>query len=205
MALPGDRGPTGLTYAEVGATRLAGALPPGYRHLAHRMRVGRGHAAFEAAGEAVMTFRMHQGMHVRPHASGPRATPGMGVTVFLGPRGLSLRAPCEVVWTVDEPRRRGFAYGTLPGHPERGEESFIVDRDEQDAVWLTIRAFSVGGRWYSRAAGPLVPVLQHSYALCCGAVVRRLVREAAETGSAPSAPSGFDHEQGPVAEDLTRG
>lgn len=170
---------SGLTYAEVGATRFDEALPAGYRHLEHRMRIGHGRTAFEAAGEAVVTFRMHQAMHVRPHADAPRAVPGARVTVFLGPGRLSVRAPCEVVWAVDEPRRRGFAYGTLPGHPERGEESFIVDWDEQDAVWLTIRAFSVGGRWYSRAAGPLVPLLQHSYALCCGAVVRRLLRAAA--------------------------
>ena len=167
----------GFTYDEVGATRPGGPLPAGYRHLEHRMRVGTGRAAFETAGEAVVTFRMHAGMHVRPQASGPRAEPGTRVTVQLGPHGLSLRAPCEVVWAVDETRRRGFAYGTLPGHPERGEEAFLVEWDEAgDAVWLTIRAFSVGGRWYTRAAGPLVPLLQHTYALCCGAVLRRIVR-----------------------------
>ena len=187
----------GLTYAEVGATRLEGALPAGYRHLEHRMRVGRGRTAFEAAGEAVVTFRMHQGMHVRPRADAPRAVPGTHVTVFLGPGRLRLSAPCEVVWAVHEPRRRGFAYGTLPGHPERGEEAFIVDWDEQDTVWLTIRAFSVGGRWYSRAAGPLVPIVQHSYALCCGAVLRRLVR-------ALPAPAARDRpEQDRLAENPT--
>jgi uncharacterized protein (UPF0548 family) len=182
-----------LTYNEVGATRPERPLPPGYRHLEHRMRVGRGRAAFEIAGESVVTFRMHQGMHVRPQAGAPRTVPGTRVTVFLGPDGLSLRAPCEVVWAVDEPRRRGFAYGTLAGHPERGEESFIVDWDEQDTVWLTIRAFSVGGRWYSRAAGPLVPLLQHTYALCCGAVVRRLVRT---PGSAAEVAAGASDAHG---------
>ena len=29
-----------------------------------------------------------------------------------------LRAPCRVVYVIDEPDVRGFAYGTLPGHPE---------------------------------------------------------------------------------------
>lgn len=153
------------------------------------MRVGTGFRAFTAAADAVCAWRLHAGMHVRPQADRPRAEPGARVTVHLGPRRpgwLCIAAPCEVVWTVDEPRRRGWAYGTLPGHPERGEESFIVEWDGPDSpdgadgggVWLTVRAFSVGGRWYSRAAGPLVPLLQHSYALTCGVVLRRLTRSA---------------------------
>jgi uncharacterized protein (UPF0548 family) len=38
--------------------------------------------------------------------------------VPLWPRDV----PCRVVYVVDEPRRAGFAYGTLPGHPEIGGE-----------------------------------------------------------------------------------
>lgn len=168
----------GFTYVEVGATRGDGPLPGGYNHLYRRMRVGTGEAAFHAAADAVLSWRMHEGMHVRPQADRPRAVPGARVWLHLGltARLNILRAPCEVVWAVDEPRRQGFAYGTLPGHPERGEEAFIVDRDVEDAVWLTVKAFSLGGKWYTRAAGPLVPVLQNAYALGCGAVVRRLVR-----------------------------
>ncbi|HEX4788367.1 MAG TPA: DUF1990 domain-containing protein [Actinospica sp.] len=168
-----------LTYQEVGATRPGEPLPGGYRHLDRRMRVGSGQAAFEAAGEAVVTFRMHAQMHLKPQASAKRAEPGTFVVLRVGPERLVLlRAPCEVVWAIDEPRRRGFGYGTLPRHPERGEEGFFVDRDEADAVWLTVRAFSAGARWYTRAAGPLVPLFQRGYALYCGAVLRRIVRGA---------------------------
>jgi uncharacterized protein (UPF0548 family) len=91
-------------------------------------------------------------------------------------RLVLVRAQCEVVWVIDEPRRRGFGYGTLRRHPERGEEGFAVDWDEDDAVWLTVRVFSVGARWYTRAAGPLVPLFQRGYALYCAAVLRRIVR-----------------------------
>ncbi|TXN26732.1 DUF1990 family protein, partial [Lacisediminihabitans profunda] len=50
----------------------------------------------------------------------------------------------------DEPQRRGFAYGTLPGHPEEGEESFIVEQTEDGSVWLEISAFSrpANGLWW---------------------------------------------------------
>jgi uncharacterized protein (UPF0548 family) len=50
--------------------------------------------------------------------------------------------PARVVYVIDEPDRRGFAYGTLPGHPERGEEAFVVERQPDGSVWLVIRAFS---------------------------------------------------------------
>jgi uncharacterized protein (UPF0548 family) len=46
----------------------------------------------------------------------------------LGVAAIRLRAPCRIVYVIDEPDRRGFAYGTLPGHPERGEEAFIISR-----------------------------------------------------------------------------
>jgi uncharacterized protein (UPF0548 family) len=46
-----------------------------------------------------------------------------------------------VVWTVDEPDRYGFAYGTLPDHPERGEEACLVEQ-AKGRVTLKIRAFS---------------------------------------------------------------
>src|SRR5690606_5612943 len=69
-------------------------------------------------------------------ASAPRAAPGVTVVLGLGLGPLRLRAPCRIVWTREEDRCAGWAYGTLPGHPESGEESFVVHRDEEDDVWL---------------------------------------------------------------------
>ena len=60
----------------------------------------------------------------------------------LGRRRLAVSAPVRVVYVVDEPRRRGFAYGTLPGHPESGEEAFVVELQEDDEVTFTVTAFS---------------------------------------------------------------
>jgi uncharacterized protein (UPF0548 family) len=57
--------------------------------------------------------------------------------------------PVRVVYVVDEPDRRGAAFGSLPGHPLAGEELFVVERREDDSVWLTVRIFSrpSGGFW----------------------------------------------------------
>ncbi len=61
--------------------------------------------------------------------------------------GIPVKAPVRVVYVIDEPARRGFAYGTLEGHPESGEEAFVVDRTEDGSVWITITAFSRPSAW----------------------------------------------------------
>lgn len=163
----------GLTYPEVGATRT-GELPAGYHHLRHRMPLGAG--VFADAGAAVLTWRMHRAMGVRIDATATRAARGVTVGVGVGVGPVRLSAPCEVVWAVDEDRQAGFGYGTLPGHPERGEEAFLVERDDQDRAWLTVTAFSRPALWYTRVGEPLVVAFQHAYARRCGAVLRQLVR-----------------------------
>ncbi|MEU9251967.1 DUF1990 domain-containing protein [Streptomyces sp. NPDC048270] len=166
-----------LSYPDRGATARR-PLPAGYHHLHHRTRVGRGRAAFEAAGVAVTTFQAHRtsGMLVRADAGAVR--PGSRVVVGIGLGPLRISAPCEVIWTAYEPARVGFAYGTLAGHPESGEESFVVDMDADGTVWFTVTASSRPACWYTRLAGPVVPVLQRSYARWLGRHVRRLAAAA---------------------------
>ena len=78
----------------------------------------------------------------------------------LGP--LRTWAACRVVYVVDEPSRKGFAYGTLPGHPECGEESFIVSIDEGGSVRFDVTAFSRNARWFARLGGPLTGLVQRA-------------------------------------------
>lgn len=166
-----------FTYPEVGATHGDGPLPAGYHHLRHRMRIGKGEAAFHGAADAVLEWRMHKELRLHPQADHIRAEPEANVWLHIGTRHLVLiRVHCRIVWVVDEPRRKGFAYGTMPRHPERGEEAFVLQWEDDDSVWLTIRAFSRAAKWYTRLAGPLVPLFQHVYALCCATALRRLLR-----------------------------
>jgi uncharacterized protein (UPF0548 family) len=88
-----------------------------------------------------------------------------GVTAKLSiPFGpLRIGAPCRVVYIVDEKDRKGFAYGTLAGHPESGEEAFIVERTDDGSVWLQIRSFSrpAGVGWW--LAYPVLRLAQWFY------------------------------------------
>ena len=144
-----------LTYSEVGAT--AGALPAGYHHVQKSAVIGRGRRRFEEAANAGMRWGMLRGAGVRVEATSDVAAVGSDVVVHLGP----VRAPCRVVYVVDEPDRRGFAYGTLPGHAESGEERFMVRHDPAtDEVYAEVVAFSRHGTWWSRLGSPVTSVIQ---------------------------------------------
>ncbi|MBQ0904660.1 DUF1990 family protein [Micromonospora sp. U21] len=160
-----------LTYPEVGRTRH-GPLPGGYHHLRHRFPLPAG--CFEPAAEAVLSWRLHRVAGVRMRTDAPRATEGVLVSAGLGIGPARIWGPCQVIWSEDSPRLAGFGYGTLPGHPERGEEAFVVGRDDTGAVWFEVRAFSRPDRWFTRAAGPAARAVQHGYAWWLGRTLRRL-------------------------------
>lgn len=72
-----------------------------------------------------------------------------------------LTAPCRVVSVVSEPDRRGFAYGTLPGHPESGEELFSVRYDPaDDTAYAQVREFSRPATRWIKAGGPVASSAQ---------------------------------------------
>jgi uncharacterized protein (UPF0548 family) len=144
-----------FTYAEVGAT--AARLPDGYHHVAQSAVIGRGRDRFESAACRVMRWGMLRGAGVRVQASTDVAGVGSVVIVGMGP----IRAPCRVVYVVDEDNRRGYAYGTLKGHPESGEELFSARYDPSTgAVYAEVKAFSRHATWWSKAAGPVTSLLQ---------------------------------------------
>ena len=167
-----------LTYTEVGATRNV-PLPAGYDHLHYRIPIGTGAEVFARAAHAVLTFRMHRAAGLTVRAGAERAAPGVRLTIGLGRLGV----PCEVVYTIEEPSRAGFGYGTLPGHVERGEEAFLVERDSHDRVWFRIVAFSRPARWPAILAGPLTQLGQRGYARLCGRTLKRLCSASRTVGS----------------------
>lgn len=94
----------------------------------------------------------------------PFITPGM-TAVLKYPSGLStVKAPVRVVFTIDEPDRVGFAYGTLPRHPASGEELFVVEHREDDTVWMVFRSFSRPNGAWRKLSAPRWRARQRRYA-----------------------------------------
>ena len=173
--LPSAPEPTGLTYAEVGATQ-AGPLPDGYRHLRVRHLLMPGATAHDlaAVGDALLRWQVHEAALVEVFPDGPEAVPGVRVVSRPGVGPVHLSVPCEVVWVERGADRIGFGYGTLPGHLFRGEEAFTVERDDAGDLWFVVTAFSVPDRWWVRLAGPLTVVGQRLYLRVLARGARRM-------------------------------
>jgi len=145
-----------LTYPEVGATR-EGPLPAGYAHAFRDVRLGEGRTTFDRAVEALFDWRMHRAAGFDVSSVRGPAAEGLDVAPrFLG----LLPIRCRVVYVVDRPDRRGFGYGTLPGHPERGEEAFVVSIAPDGEVRFQIRAFSRPASPLVRLGGPVPGLVQ---------------------------------------------
>jgi uncharacterized protein (UPF0548 family) len=153
------------TYAEVGASRQTD-LPAGYHHVAMSERIGDA-VAFERAVTGLRTWVAHEGAGLRIYPSDPLA-PGATVIAVTSIGPMQMAAPCRVVEIFKGPDFFGFSYGTLPGHPERGEESFVLERRD-GATFFTIRAFSKPVDPLARLAGPVGRAVQRS-------VTRRYLR-----------------------------
>jgi uncharacterized protein (UPF0548 family) len=148
-----------FTYDEVGATARPGDLPAGYHQVRASRVVGCGDAAFRAAVAGVRGWRLHRGQGFLVAPEQPPIEVGTVVAVaapVLPAVPVHVVAACRIAWVVDEPDRFGFGYGTLPIHPESGEEAFVVERDAATGdVRLEIVAFSRPRHPLVRLGGPV--------------------------------------------------
>nr|WP_286343816.1 DUF1990 domain-containing protein [Frondihabitans sucicola] len=100
--------------------------------------------------------------HFSPEGE-PFLTAGTTATLEIRAYGRTTHAPVRVVYVIDEPTRKGFAYGTLEGHPESGEESWVIDQTDDGSVWLTVRAFSRPANWKWRLVSPFLRAQQNKF------------------------------------------
>ncbi|WP_436773333.1 DUF1990 family protein [Yinghuangia sp. YIM S09857] len=148
-----------LTYSEVGGT-LAEVMPVGYHHVERRVRVGRGERDFAVLADAILRWEVQRGAGLTVRAGAERAAVGVDITCGARVGPVRIPVPCRVVAVLDEPARKGFAYGTLPGHPERGEEAFWAELHADGEVWFVVRAFSRPGTWWSKLGAPFARFMQ---------------------------------------------
>jgi uncharacterized protein (UPF0548 family) len=148
-----------LTYREIGATAL-GVLPEGYHHERVSTVVGRGPEVWASAQEALRTWQAHRRARATVTPADAPLLPGTVVVASVRVGPVYVVAPCRVVYSSLETDRFGFAYGTLPGHPEQGEEAFHVARDAAGVVTFEIVAFSRAATILVRLGGPVARMVQ---------------------------------------------
>ncbi len=103
----------------------------------------------------------------------PPIRQGETVVLAVALPGISVIAACRIVYVVDEAGRFGFAYATLPAHPEQGEESFLVQRDEEGPSALSSRPSRGHATPLARLGSPIARQIQLS-------VTRRYLKGLAE-------------------------
>lgn len=169
--------PLGFTYVAVGAT--ATQPPAGYVVDHTRRQLGTGEATFNAAVAALQAWRQFRLGWVDAWPPETPLRPGEVVAVMGRALGIWWLNACRIVYVVDEGGpvlRFGFAYGTLPGHAESGEERFLVEWNRaDDSVWYDILAFSRPNLVLTRLGYPLVRRAQKRFARDSAAAMRRAV------------------------------
>lgn len=151
--------------------------PPGYRRLETTIRIGNGDRCWESSSAAVLAWQVktRSGFTVPDGPASVTVGSRYWLHAHIGP--ITVAEPVEVLRTVRTTSRTGFVYGTLDGHPVAGEEAFVVHRDADGTVFLTLRSLTApapAGGW-SR----LFPVLRLAQRLYRRRYLRALIEEAA--------------------------
>ncbi len=162
-----------LTYDGVGGT-VTGEHPAGYHEHSSELTV---EADWDAARDAIRQWAGHRSVGgvlapVQPPLT-EDATMAFGVRVF----GIWATGTCRIVKVVDSRTEYGFSYGTLPHHPEEGEELFAVRDNGDGTVSFRVAAFSKPAGLVTRMIGPLGRFIQRS-------MTRRYLRGFADFASA---------------------
>jgi len=153
----------------------------------HRVLLGQGEHVFDKACKAIASWQMfppkittvcwHEGQSEPPRDGLPVA-----VLYRAAPIGLWMLMAARVISLIGETDQRnrsagdrfGFAYGTLPDHPERGEERFLVEWNQtDDRVWYEVLAVSQPRHWLARLGYPYTRYEQARFRRLSGTAMQR--------------------------------
>lgn len=169
-----------FTYSPVGAT--AHTPPAGYVVDRTRIELGAGESVFLAAKAALQRWEHFRLGWVEPWPPETPIQSGEVVAIMAWTAGLWTLNCCRIVYVVDESgpiKKFGFAYGTLPGHVESGEELFQIEWDQNtNSVCYDILAFSRPNHFLTRLSYPLVRHTQKRFGRDSAAAMFRAVNSA---------------------------
>ncbi len=151
-----------FSYPAVEYTRKDTTLP-GFNNDFNTQALGQGEAVWETAKVAIREWRMFPGgwAYVTPRPLPIRV--GEVVAMAAQVLGIWWLNSCRIVYVIDNEHQFGFAYGTLPGHAECGEELFMVEKSAAGSVRYVLKAFSKPRHWMARLGYPLARVYQKKF------------------------------------------
>lgn len=157
---------TPFSYSPVGMTKNTQDAFPGYVRDHNRVELGKGLATFEKASAALRNWEHFNlgWLSVFNHAPiEENSLVGVWATLLR----THIVFACRVVYLIEEHgelEKFGFSYGTLKGHPESGEERFLIEYNrETDTVHYDLLAHSRPGWLVVQLGYPLARKYQHLF------------------------------------------
>lgn len=168
-----------FSYSAVGASNAS--PPAGYVVDRTRIHLGSGEAVYEAAKQALQRWEQFQLGWVEAWSPHTPLETGQCVAVMGRAIGCWWLNACRIVYTIDDsgPQTKfGFAYGTLPGHVEKGEERFLIEWNRTtNQVSYDILAFSRPNHILTRLGYPMVRLSQKRFGRESATAMFRAVSE----------------------------
>ncbi len=151
-----------FTYRQVGHTRSDDHVP-GFNNDFNFIELGRGEVVWQVAKAAIRQWKMFPGGWACIFPDDAPIREGETVAMSAKVLGLWWLNSCRIVYVIDNERQFGFAYGTLPGHAECGEELFMVEKTADGTVRFVLKAFSKPRFWLARLGYPVARMYQRKF------------------------------------------
>ena len=155
-----------FSYPEVGASRQL--APSRYPINHYRAKLGDGWDTYDRARGALRQWKMYDLPWTRLYWQDTPISAGATVAVLARHGGLKSLNASRIIYVIDEAgtvQRYGFAFGTLPGHMEQGEERFTVEwHVDDDSVWYELFAFARPHGLLAKLGYPIVRLVQKRFA-----------------------------------------
>lgn len=149
------------TYPEVGASQDKSVS--GYDNDLQKIYLGDSKQVWETAKKLLDNWQQFPPSWTTVFLENTTLVKEKNVLVFFHLFGLWWVNPARIVYTLDESDRYGFAYGTLEGHVEQGEECFWIEREGDGKIYYAIKAFSKPLFWGARLIYPIARRYQRKF------------------------------------------
>ena len=149
------------SYQEVGASQAEQVQ--NYDNDHSSIYLGRGEALWSLAKTILDNWQQFPKNWTKILPAQAPLEVNQNVAVLFRMWGLWFTNSARIVYVLKEENRYGFAYGTLPGHVEKGEECFWIERAANGAIYYHIKAFSKPRFWLAKLGYPIARMYQRKF------------------------------------------
>jgi len=167
--------PRPYNYQNVGASN--GQQVEGFDNDHNKIFLGKGDVIWENAKAVLKNWQQFPDKWTKVVPNDTPLKENETVAVFFKLFGIWWLNSARIVYTLDDERRFGFAYGTLPAHVERGEECFWIEKEVDGRIFYHIRAFSKPRLWLVKLGYPIARTYQRKFVRQSMETMKRLANQ----------------------------